>query len=151
MIADLSTAPLRRGFSFTEMDTLYNQALAWREAFEVQSDSSKDSPQFNLQIALIVEEYREVIEAFVEYDETDQATKEHLLKELADLVFVCFQAAANMGWNLDKAMKSVFDSNMTKLVNGSPIRNETGKVMKGPFYSPPDLTSLIAEGEESPA
>ncbi len=133
------------------MSKLYDQALAWREAFQVKSDSSKGSPQFNLQIALITEEYKEVIEAFVEFDENDQATKEHLLKELADLVFVCFQAAANMGWNLDSAMQMVFDSNMTKLVNGSPVRSEAGKVMKGLFYSPPNLTSLITEGEEGQA
>jgi hypothetical protein len=38
----------------------------------------------------------------------------------------------------------VFDSNMSKLDNeGRPIRNESGKVLKGPNYQPPNLLDLV--------
>jgi|TARA_B100000959_G_scaffold185860_1_gene194351 predicted HAD superfamily Cof-like phosphohydrolase len=66
------------------------------------------------------------------------------LKELADLVYVCFQYAENMGWDLDEAMNRVHLSNMSKLdEEGNPIYREDGKVLKGPNYEPPTLTDLL--------
>lgn len=126
------------------MGQLQQQAREWREAFEVKSDKTKNNLQYNLQIKLIIEEYTEVIEAFQEFKQNDFATHADLLKELSDLVFVCYQAAENMGWDLDEAMQRVFDSNMSKLDDsGKPIRNEAGKVMKGPNYQKPNLLDLV--------
>lgn len=126
------------------MGQLQEQARQWRKAFEVKSDNQRGSLQYNLQIKLIIEEYTEVIEAFDAFKQGDISTHAELLKELSDLVFVCYQAAENMGWDLDEAMQRVFDSNMSKLDDtGAPIRNETGKVMKGPNYQKPNLTDLV--------
>ena len=70
--------------------------------------------------------------------------KANILKELADLVYVCYQYAANMGWDLDEAMHSVHESNMSKLdENGKPIYRDDGKVLKGPNYAPPTLEDLV--------
>ena len=66
-----------------------------------------------------------------------------MLSELADLVFVCYQYAAARGWNLDVAMRRVFESNMSKLVDGKPLRRADGKVLKGPNYYPPILDDLV--------
>ena len=75
---------------------------------------------------------------------SSQDHKENALKELADLVYVCYQYAANMKWNLDEAMHRVHESNMSKLDEyGKPIYREDGKVLKGPNYSPPNLNDLI--------
>jgi hypothetical protein len=42
-----------------------------------------------------------------------------------------------------EAFERVVASNMTKLGDdGKPVRNEAGKVMKGPNYVAPDLTDL---------
>lgn len=126
------------------MLSLQEQAREWRRAFEVQSNSQKGSLEFNLQAALIVEEYDEVIGAYCAFDQDDKETHADLLKELSDLVFVCYQAAENMGWDLDEAMRRIFKSNMSKLDdNGKPIRSEHGKVLKGPNYQKPDLTDLV--------
>jgi predicted HAD superfamily Cof-like phosphohydrolase len=66
------------------------------------------------------------------------------LKELADLVYVCYQYAENMGWLLDEALDRVHISNMSKLgENGLPVYRDDGKVLKGPNYKPPTLTDLI--------
>lgn len=89
----------------------------------------------NLQDTLIEEEYNELLCA------TDN---ENELKEMADLVFVVFQAAALRGWDLDEALYRVFLSNMSKLdENGQPVRRADGKILKGPCYAPPDLTDLL--------
>lgn len=80
-----------------------------------------------------------------EYEEFQWATdNENELKELADLVFTCFQYAALMGWDLDEAYHRVFESNMTKLDDdGNPVRNAAGKVAKGKNYVPPYLSDLV--------
>jgi NTP pyrophosphatase (non-canonical NTP hydrolase) len=126
------------------MKSLQEQAREWRKAFEVENDPIKGNIQFNLQAALIVEEYTEVIDAMCVLDQDNKLTHSDLLKELADLVFVCYQAAENMNWDLDEAMRRVLESNMSKLdENGKPIRNKDGKVLKGPNYKKPDLSDLV--------
>ena len=68
------------------------------------------------------------------------------LKELADLVYVCYQFAASQEWDLDEAMHRVHKSNMSKLgEDGKPMYRVDGKVMKGPNYQPPNLKDLIIE------
>lgn len=51
------------------------------------------------------------------------------------------------GWDDDlvtEAVSRVHASNMSKLGDdGQPIRREDGKIMKGPNYTPPDLTDLV--------
>lgn len=124
---------------------LQEQARQWREAFDVKSDSDQSSEQYNLQIDLIEEEFKEVLDAFDKADQDKIETHAAILKELADLVFVCYQAAENMGWDLDEALDRIFKSNMSKLDDqGRPIRSATGKVLKGPNYQPPSLTDLVS-------
>tara|TARA_R110002012_G_scaffold145485_1_gene303788 strand:+ start:563 stop:841 length:279 start_codon:yes stop_codon:yes gene_type:complete len=91
-----------------------------------------------MQLDLIAEEYKEFRHAVV------AETYEEELKELADLVYVAFQYAENMEWDLEEALDRVHKSNMSKLgVNGEPIRRRDGKIMKGPNYEPPTLSDLV--------
>lgn len=106
-----------------------------------QPVASADENVHELQCNLICEEYNEFRD---EYEtELDGGSLENQLKELADLVFVCYQYAAARGWNLDAAMHRVFRSNMSKLVDGKPLRRDDGKIMKGPNYEPPILEDLL--------
>ena len=92
-----------------------------------------------MQLDLIAEEYSELLHAFLENEGYEQE-----LKELADLVYVCFQYAENMEWDLEEALDRVHRSNMSKLgLDGTPIRRADGKVLKGPNYQPPILNDLI--------
>ena len=69
---------------------------------------------------------------------------EKLLKELADLQYVLSGYAVTFGIDLDTAFSLVHHSNMSKLgVDGKPIKREDGKVIKGPNYSPPNLSKLV--------
>ena len=120
--------------------SLLQQAITFRQAMD-QPLNTTDETVYELQFGLIEEEFRELEEAFGA--EFDGITKEEQLKELADLVFVCYQYAAARGWNLDVAMRRVFESNMSKLVDGKPLRRADGKVLKGPNYQPPILDDLI--------
>ena len=91
-----------------------------------------------MQRDLIVEEFKEFM-----YAATEEGYEAEL-KELADLVYVCFQMAASQEWDLDEAMRRIHKSNMSKLgEDNKPIYRADGKVLKGPNYAPPFLNDLI--------
>ena len=93
---------------------------------------------------LITEEFKEFLEADGMLFRDSPQYPANCLKELSDLVYVCYQYAANMGWDLDEAMHRVHESNMSKLDGeGQPIYREDGKVLKGPNYKPPTLEDLV--------
>ena len=93
---------------------------------------------------LITEEFKEFLEADGMLFRNNPEFPQNCLKELSDLVYVCYQYAANMGWDLDEAMFRVHQSNMSKLDDeGKPIYREDGKVLKGPNYKPPNLADLV--------
>lgn len=119
---------------------LIEQAFVFRLAAE-QSIDPKDEDVQEMQLTLIREEFNELLEAHINED-TDE-DKVHTLKELADLVFVCYQYAVARNWNLDIALTRVFESNMSKFVDGKPLRREDGKILKGPNYQPPFLDDLV--------
>ena len=93
---------------------------------------------------LVIEEFKEFLEAEDLLFRDSPSIRSEALKELADLIYVCYQYAANMNWDLDEAMHRVHESNMSKLdEDGKPIYREDGKVLKGPNYSPPNLEDLV--------
>ena len=127
------------------------EARTFREAFgqEMLDNISRygfiKQKLWNLQLRLINEESTEFMEAADEVyaDPENDHKREELLKELCDLVFVCYQFAAAFNLDLDTALRRVYESNMSKLdEQGKPIYREDGKVLKGPDYQPPDLTHL---------
>lgn len=97
-----------------------------------------------MQRSLIVEEFKEFLDAENQLIKGYTVNAVECLKELADLVYVCYQYAENLGWDLDEALNRVHVSNMSKLgPDGQPIRREDGKVLKGPNYQPPNLNDLV--------
>ena len=121
---------------------LSNQAKEFRSKYNLKNSPTKK--QRTYQKNLIVEEFKEFLEAEGMLFRDNPQFPSEALKELADLVYVCYQYAENMGWFLDEALDRVHVSNMSKLgKNGKPIYREDGKVLKGPDYEPPTLTDLI--------
>ena len=119
---------------FTHHETLLDQADQFRSAYNLPNGMSQAATQKSL----IDEEWSEFHEAY------HHEPRDHVLKELADLVYVCFQYAASQDWDLDEAMRRVHRSNMSKLgEDGKPIYRGDGKVLKGPNYKPPSLGDLV--------
>lgn len=97
-----------------------------------------------MQRTLIVEEFKEFLDAENQLLTGFVVNATDTLKELADLVYVCYQYAENLGWDLDEALNRVHRSNMSKLgEDGEPVYREDGKVLKGPNYQPPNLSDLV--------
>ena len=121
---------------------LSTQAKEFRSKYNLRNSSERLKRSY--QKNLIIEEFKEFLEAEGFLFMHGVNHQEDALKELADLVYVCYQYAENMGWLLDEAMDRVHKSNMSKLdEDGNPIYREDGKVLKGPNYKPPDLSDLF--------
>ena len=121
---------------------LSTQAKEFRSCYNIKNEPSKAKRTY--QKDLIVEEFKEFLEAEGMLFRNNKIFKAECLKELADLVYVCYQYAANMGWDLDEALHRVHESNMSKLDEyGKPIYRDDGKVLKGPNYAPPNLDDLV--------
>ena len=121
---------------------LSDQAKEFRSKYNLKN--SHDRSTRDVQKKLIVEEFKEFLEAEGFLFMHGKNHQEHALKELADLVYVCYQYAENMGWFLDEALDRVHQSNLSKLdEEGNPIYREDGKVLKGPSYKPPTLEDLF--------
>lgn len=132
--------------------TLLEQARQFREIFSQESLDNISRYGFikkklwDMQVGLICEESKEFLDAADEVfaDPENPAKRSELLKELSDIVFVCYQFAAAFNFDLDEAMKRVYDSNMSKLdEQGKPIYRVDGKVLKGPNYKPPHLEDCL--------
>jgi len=122
------------------MSLLSNQAIEFRNAYQIPNCLSGRTRQKNL----IVEEFKEFLEADQNMVLMHPQDREATLKELADLIYVCAQYAENMNWDIEQALRRVHRSNMSKLgEDGKPIYREDGKVLKGPNYQPPDLSDLV--------
>ena len=121
---------------------LSEQAKEFRSKYGIKNSISRSSRAY--QKDLIVEEFKEFLDADGDLWHVGSPPKENCLKELADLVYVCYQYAENQGWFLDEALDRVHKSNMSKLdEDGKPIYRDDGKVLKGPNYQPPDLSDLF--------
>ena len=115
-------------------------------------DTKLDRESMNLvwfRLKLIKEEFEEVQDSIFQLNESFltnhnvDGAKSNFLKELADLLYVVYGTGVSLGLDLDEAFKRVHESNMSKLVDGKPLKNKDGKVIKGPFYKKPFLQDLV--------
>lgn len=98
-----------------------------------------------VRVTLVGEEGAELLEAL------DGDNLAAVAQELADLKYVCCglegtveRLADSLGIDLDAALAEVHRANMSKLgPDGKPILRSDGKALKGPNYSPPNLTDAV--------
>lgn len=91
-----------------------------------------------LRALLIAEEVEELGQAI------NSGDRQRIAQELADLVYVAYGAALIYNIDLDRAIKEVHKSNMTKIgPHGRPVVREDGKVLKGPDYRAPDMSRAV--------
>lgn len=93
-----------------------------------------------LRLALIKEEVQELEDALAAGDLTE------VYDALLDILWVTSGSFHTFGLPLQPGLDEVARSNRTKLdVDGLPVYNEMGKVVKGPNYSPPNLKEVLDE------
>jgi predicted HAD superfamily Cof-like phosphohydrolase len=116
-----------------------------RKFMETFGQEIKENAKFpdekitSLRYDLIKEELEELKEAM------DNNDIKEVADALTDILYVTYGAGHAFGINLDKCFEEVQNSNMSKLgVDGKPIYNDKGKVMKGPNYFKPNLAKFVA-------
>ncbi len=116
-----------------------------RKFMETFGQEVKEKAEFpnekitSLRYDLIEEELKELKDAINNKDIKEVADA------LTDILYVTYGTGHSFGINLDKCFEEVQNSNMSKLgLDGKPIYNEKGKVMKGPKYFKPDLSKFVA-------
>lgn len=118
----------------------------FHEVCELALDEYRpDRTLMQLRHRLIKEEAREAGEEFSEAlraGKLDDFVRVRLAKELADILYVVYGAGVSLGIDLDHAFAVVHESNLSKLVDGKPLKDSGGKVQKGPNYQPPDMWEL---------
>lgn len=115
----------------------YNMVLQFHQVFGCAiNDPTRTHNE--MRARLIEEEAAEVAEALRLGD------LKKIAKELADLYYVTQGAAITLGIDLERAVELVHRSNMSKLASdGKPIVRDDGKILKGPNYFEPDMTSAV--------
>lgn len=100
------------------------------------AETTGQHPDAKLYKKLIFEEFAEFL---LEYDNHNK------LKELSDLVYVCYGYANARGWNLDEAVRRVHKNNVGRCLqpDGTVKRREDGKILKNPDYPKVDLGDLL--------
>ena len=122
--------------------TNFESVRKFMETFgqEIKKKASfPDDKTISLRYDLIREELEELKDALNKKDIKEVADA------LTDILYVTYGAGHAFGINLDKCFEEVQNSNMSKLgLDGKPIYNDKGKVMKGPNYFEPNLKKFVA-------
>lgn len=133
--------------------TIYEELVAkCYKAMETTVNVPYNVETLKLRQKLINEEIAELnyeIDALVkELESTDATTSEtqlKMFKELADVQYVLSGLAISFGIPIEEVFKRVHQSNMSKLVDGKPLKRADGKFLKGPNYQKPHLDDLADE------
>jgi len=119
----------------------FDRVVDFMKTFGQEVKTSPEFPTYENQILrrdLIIEELTELQEAVDANDIVEVADA------LTDLLYVIYGAGAAFGIDLDACFKEVHSSNMSKLMpDGTVLRREDGKVLKGPNYFVPDLKKVL--------
>jgi predicted HAD superfamily Cof-like phosphohydrolase len=119
----------------------FDRVVDFMKTFGQEVKTSPEFPSYENQILrrdLIIEELTELQEAVDANDIVEVADA------LTDLLYVIYGAGAAFGIDLDACFKEVHSSNMSKLMpDGTVLRREDGKVLKGPNYFAPDLKKVL--------
>lgn len=131
------------------MEEYEEQVLECHQAMEMAINDKFSIPLLELRQRLLNEEMSELnteidnlINELKTSGETTAESRAKMLKELADLQYVLSGMVISLGLPMHEAFARVHQSNMSKLVNGKPLKRADGKFLKGPNYQPPYLQDI---------
>lgn len=124
-----------------ENKTQYHKVKQFHEIYDcnigVQAAFPNDAER-DLRKKLLQEEFEEYLKA-----EADNNLVE-VADALGDMLYIIYGTAVSYGIPINEIFDEIHNSNLSKLdENGLPIRREDGKVLKGPNYFKPDISSII--------
>lgn len=102
-----------------------------------QAPAFPDDKERCLRIKLLEEEFNEYLHGESKDD------LENVAKELCDIIYIVCGTAVSYGIPLDRVFDEVHRSNLSKLVDGKPIRRDDGKILKPEGWTPPDIKKIL--------
>ena len=131
------------------MEEYEKQVLECHQAMEMAINDKFSIPLLELRQRLLNEEMSELnaemdnlINELKTSGQTTAESRAKMLKELADLQYVLSGMVISLGLPMQEAFARVHKSNMSKLVDGKPLKRADGKFLKGPNYQPPYLQDI---------
>ncbi|QOR46728.1 nucleoside triphosphate pyrophosphohydrolase family protein [Trueperella pecoris] len=126
----------------------------------IATDSpNADRERVHMRMSLVAEEFAELVgavygrqaratieDAYTAARSSDDGTRDtvEVADALADLTYVIYGMALELGIPLADVLREVQASNMSKLgADGKPIYREDGKVLKGPGFFQPDIAGAL--------
>jgi len=93
----------------------------------------------DLYFKLIVEEYDEFVDAYVNNDDAEQ------LDACFDMMWVIIGYMKSRGWDCEKSWEEGAKSNLNKIdrLTGECIRREDGKILKPLDWTPPNFKKFV--------
>ena len=109
----------------------------------IDDPAPDDDKTADRRYALIREEAYEV-----GYELLERGGRTAIAHELADLAYVVYGTAEEYGIDLGPVIEEIHRANMSKLDDhGQPIKDERGKVLKGPNYTKPDVAAVLERSD----
>lgn len=119
---------------------MFGMVMRFHDKMGVQHDPEiVDQDSIDLRLRLITEECKELSDALGNQDQS--ANRQAVADALGDILYVVLGAADIWCIDIDRVFAEIHRSNMTKEPGH---KRADGKIMKGPNYSPPDL-SFVGE------
>ncbi len=156
------TAPVLPGSAPQELVSEFHRVYQMPNLVEDGADPSLDTERLGMRMSLIAEELVELYTAVYGPKAgthigqaigtiTDQGERDlvETADALADLTYVIYGMALEVGIDLDRVMAEVHSSNLSKLMeDGSVKRREDGKVLKGPNFREPDIAGVLGQARD---
>lgn len=119
--------------------------------------SQKDltDKQWDNELSMLQEEWGELFEAVMEPNDDpnpevaamiprEEKNRVEIADALGDIIYVAMGTMCKLGIDYHEVMREIVASNKTKYTDGKLVRNEQGKIQKGPNFQVPDL-SFVSE------
>jgi len=127
----------------TDPQSLVRQFHKAMGLHHIDDPAPDDDKTADRRYALIREEAYEV-----GYELLERGGRTAIAHELADLAYVVYGTAEEYGIDLGPVIEEIHRANMSKLDDqGQPIKDERGKVLKGPNYTKPDVAAVLERSD----
>ncbi len=126
-------------------NSIFNRVFKFNEdAGTPMLQNSLESAQAINEIAMLQEELNELVAAF-----KNDNNRTEIADALGDIIYVAMGTMGKLGIDYERVMDEICTSNETKYTNGVLVKNDAGKIQKGPDFKHPDL-SFVSTPMEHP-
>lgn len=102
-------------------------------------------PLYSAELAILKQYIEKLADALKKDKQISVVVKDRksFLDAMSDQLVTGTGVGYMFGMDIIGALSEVNRSNFSKFVDGKPLFNENGKLMKGPYYSAPELTPYV--------